>query len=533
VLLSGKYGYDPGGQLTGAAYEVANPTVPNVPNDAFAYDNAGNRTTVNGTSYTLNSAGLNQYAAAGSYGAASYDARGNLVALGVGASAIYDAQNEMTSGSVNGNSVSFAYDALGRCVKRIVNGAASYFYYDGWSLIEEDNSAGAAQLLYVYGPATDELAAIYSASSSSWSWYHYDARGSVTHLTNASGQLVEQYTYSAFGIPSYFSSTAQPLNSSTVGNRFLFQGRDWIKELSLYDYRNRMYHPGIGRFLQPDPLSLDAGDQNIYRYCNNDPINYSDPLGLGYEFTFTINSGVDPSTSTLSLGDDPLGLGGGDALDSYYSFNTMPSSDSYSSTSDKYSGILAIAGFIKSILQIPHDILFAGATNEEGRASMNSLFELVTPPGALGQSSDEYANGFRAAVKSPQGQGYLVGSMAVAILAHKFPVIPEAAGAAKAASTELSVMRYTQKGETFLRYESTAFSSRITSSGGVTAQTFAAPISDGLVPLAQRSSTYNLFSPNVLRTEVFTLRPPAGTAIIGPRSVVGGTGKEVIFPVGF
>jgi RHS repeat-associated protein len=120
----------------------------------------------------------------------------------------------------------------------------------------------------------------------SWSWYHYDARGSVTHLTNASGQVVEQYSYSAFGIPSYYSSTGQLLNSSTVGNRFLFQGRDWIKELSLYDFRNRINHPGIGRFLQPDPLNLAAGDQNIYRFCNNDPINGSDPLGFGDDSSF-------------------------------------------------------------------------------------------------------------------------------------------------------------------------------------------------------------------------------------------------------
>ena len=183
--------------------------------------------------------------------------------------------------------MSFAYDPVGRCVKRTVNGTASYLYYNGWNLIEEDNSAGAAQLLYVHGPATDELAAMWSASSNSWSWYHYDARGSVTHLTNASGQVVEQYSYSAFGMPSYFNSTGQLLNSSTVGNRFLFQGRDWIRELLIYDFRNRMYEPLIGRFYQPDPLSLGAGDQNIYRYCNNDPINGSDPMGLDPEITFS------------------------------------------------------------------------------------------------------------------------------------------------------------------------------------------------------------------------------------------------------
>src|SRR6202040_436552 len=70
--------------------------------------------------------------------------------------------------------------------------------------------------------------------------------------------------------------------------------------------------PGIGRFLQPDPLSLDAGDQNIYRYCNNDPINGSDPMGLDDgEFNFSLDYGYGQSPSSLNLGDDPLGFGGG------------------------------------------------------------------------------------------------------------------------------------------------------------------------------------------------------------------------------
>lgn len=72
-------------------------------------------------------------------------------------------------------------------------------------------------------------------------------------------------------------------------------------------------------------------------------------------------------------------------------------------------------------------------------------------------------------------------------------VVKTVTTAAKTAGTELSVLRYTQKGETFLRYESAnpAFS-RVTSGGGVTPGTFAASASDGLVPVAQRSSVYNL-----------------------------------------
>jgi RHS repeat-associated protein len=101
------------------------------------------------------------------------------------------------------------------------------------------------------------------------------------------------------------------------------------------------------------------------------------------------------------------------------------------------------------------------------------------------------------------------------------------------ASTELSVIRYTQPGETFIRYESAQPAFTHITSTGVTPNTYAAPISDGIVPVEQRVSTYNLPLPEVPRPNVFTLAPPPGTLIIGPRPVVGGTGNEVLFPHGY
>src|SRR5205823_3488154 len=44
-------------------------------------------------------------------------------------------------------------------------------------------------------------------------------------------------------------------------------------------YRNRAYHPGLGRFLSEDPAAAAAGDLNLFRYCDGDPVNKKDPNG--------------------------------------------------------------------------------------------------------------------------------------------------------------------------------------------------------------------------------------------------------------
>ena len=41
----------------------------------------------------------------------------------------------------------------------------------------------------------------------------------------------------------------------------------------------RTYFPTHGRFAQPDPIIQN----NLYRYVQNNPVNYTDPLGLAEE----------------------------------------------------------------------------------------------------------------------------------------------------------------------------------------------------------------------------------------------------------
>jgi hypothetical protein len=41
-----------------------------------------------------------------------------------------------------------------------------------------------------------------------------------------------------------------------------------------------VYDPSVGRFITEDPSEFEGGDYNLYRYCNNDPIDLTDPTGL-------------------------------------------------------------------------------------------------------------------------------------------------------------------------------------------------------------------------------------------------------------
>jgi RHS repeat-associated protein len=173
--------------------------------------------------------------------------------------------------------VQFSYDARNRCVARTVNGNITRFVYDGWSMLEELNASGTEQARYYHGAMIDELLLRITANTY---YYHHDGLGSTIALTDSTGALVESYTYDVFGAATIMATNAQLLAVSSVGNRFLFTGRECLAEIGLYDYRNRFYSPSLGRFLQTDPIGFRAQDVNLYRYVFGDPNDLLDPFGL-------------------------------------------------------------------------------------------------------------------------------------------------------------------------------------------------------------------------------------------------------------
>jgi RHS repeat-associated protein len=101
--------------------------------------------------------------------------------------------------------------------------------------------------------------------------------GSITHATDSSGQVKDEYRYDAFGIRSTASQT-----SSSHGH-YGYTGQEYDEESGLLYLRARYYDPSIGRFISADPFwgrLEEPASQNRYTYVHNNPLIYSDPSGL-------------------------------------------------------------------------------------------------------------------------------------------------------------------------------------------------------------------------------------------------------------
>jgi RHS repeat-associated protein len=109
------------------------------------------------------------------------------------------------------------------------------------------------------------------------------------------------------------------LDTDTSGNReasvesvqqpFGWTAREYDRTTGLYHLRNRDYDPNTGRFMQEDPVWLNAGDHNVYRYTWNNPVKYTDPSGLsvGIEYGCLSDFGMGAGTSAGATGGTGVG----------------------------------------------------------------------------------------------------------------------------------------------------------------------------------------------------------------------------------
>jgi len=252
--LTKSFAYNPASQITSETRS----------NDAYAF--TPSNATVDNTSN-----GLNQLTNVGG-SAPAYDANGNLTFdPTTGKSYTYDSENRLVSAS---GGVSLTYDPLGRLYEVTgPSGSRRYLYAPGASglaePIMENDGSGAIFGGYGFGPGPDEPLFYWDLTAGGVvRTLHADERGSIVAVGAGGGNVAAINRYDGYGNP----------QAGSVTGRFGFTGQMWLPEVGAYYYKNRMYSPALGRFMQTDPIG-PADDANLYAYVGGDPVNLTDPLG--------------------------------------------------------------------------------------------------------------------------------------------------------------------------------------------------------------------------------------------------------------
>ena len=143
-------------------------------------------------------------------------------------------------------------------------------------VLVEQNINGKTDTSYIYGAEInggfDRISL--DRFDGSTGYYLYDARGSVSGITNEEGQVYQSYRYSVtgeitFGAPQY-------------ENEYTYNGESYNPNIESQYLRARYYCVVTATFLtedsylgsQTEPLTL-----NRYNYCVSSYLNYTDPSG--------------------------------------------------------------------------------------------------------------------------------------------------------------------------------------------------------------------------------------------------------------
>ena len=150
-------------------------------------------------------------------------------------------------------------------------------------VLVEQNINGKTDTSYIYGAEInggfDRISL--DRFDGSTGYYLYDARGSVSGITNEEGQVYQSYRYSVtgeitFGAPQY-------------ENEYTYNGESYNPNIESQYLRARYYCVVTATFLtedsylgnQTEPLTL-----NRYNYCVSSYLNYTDPSGNDHYTTW-------------------------------------------------------------------------------------------------------------------------------------------------------------------------------------------------------------------------------------------------------
>ncbi|MBN2685222.1 MAG: hypothetical protein JXR40_08070 [Pontiellaceae bacterium] len=190
----------------------------------------------------------------------------------------YDYDNRLTSVDSASSSVEYLYDASGARIGRIVEATPSslstnYFVIDHPDALKrplaETDALGNVIRFYVWNGAR---LLCHIEANGTVRYYHADELGSTLALTDASGNVTDQFAYMPYGYANHSGSTTTPFQ--WLGGYGVYYDSATDLHLTLH----RAYSSTMKRFIHPDPLGIDGGP-NVYVYANQNPLFFVDPSG--------------------------------------------------------------------------------------------------------------------------------------------------------------------------------------------------------------------------------------------------------------
>jgi RHS repeat-associated protein len=182
----------------------------------------------------------------------------------------YDHANRLTQVVSGTLTTGFTYNGAGDRVAKTVDSVETWYTLDpaaGLTQVLQETTGGQTTS-YLYG---HDLLAQYD--SGTWAYHVNDGLGSVRQLVDPTGQVVQGYSFSPFGVPL----------GESGGEPYGFTGEQWDASAGLVYLRARYYDVGTGRFISKEPLSgFVTRPQSLNRwvYVKNNPVNRRDPTGL-------------------------------------------------------------------------------------------------------------------------------------------------------------------------------------------------------------------------------------------------------------
>jgi RHS repeat-associated protein len=190
----------------------------------------------------------------------------------------YNAAGRLVAANQNGASAgAYAYDFNGQRVWRQTfgGGAAQTAYVydeDGHLLAEQNASTGAVNREYVWIDDMPVALLDISGSTVATDFIHTGQIDEPLAVTNSSQAMVWNAYIDPYGTANFIGTPTEALDMRLPGQSVQAETG------SLSQNRWRDYDPSLGRYVEADPLGIDAG-QNVYAYVGGDPLNLIDPKG--------------------------------------------------------------------------------------------------------------------------------------------------------------------------------------------------------------------------------------------------------------